>query len=69
MPEGVSCRTQSEGTVEIRIAWLGAIKRKAEPMSEHQCKRFKTVKKENGIRLVVACRECGKKHEARKAKA
>lgn len=25
-----------------------------------QCKRFKTVVKRNGFRLVVACRECGK---------
>jgi len=29
----------------------------------HICKRFKTVTKCGGVRLVVACRECGKAHD------
>lgn len=28
---------------------------------KHKCKRFKTVMKRNGVRMMVACRECGKK--------
>ena len=28
---------------------------------KHKCERFKTVLKRDGIRIVVACNECGKK--------
>jgi len=36
-------------------------------MSEEKClcKRFKTVKKVKGKRIVVACRKCGKKRRVK----
>ena len=32
-------------------------------MSKHECKRFKTAVKLGGVRMVVACRECGEREE------
>jgi hypothetical protein len=32
--------------------------------SNHKCSKFRTVLKKNGIRIIVACRECGRKRTA-----
>jgi adenylate cyclase class IV len=33
----------------------------------HECKRFRTVSKHGGVRLTVACRECGRVVKTREA--
>jgi hypothetical protein len=32
---------------------------------DHECKRFKTVQKRNGVREIVECRKCGKRKDVK----
>lgn len=38
-----------------------ATTKKETKMKKHECKRFKTAVKRGGVRMLVKCRECGKK--------